>query len=73
MTILKSSNSEYYFTKREIQVLRLLVLGKTNAQIAEELCISPYTAKKHVCSVIHKLYVKDRLQVAVKAAKEGWV
>ena len=57
-------------TKREIQVLKMLTKGKTNAQIANTLIISPYTVKAHVANILHKLEVEDRVQAAVKAIAE---
>jgi len=58
-------------TDREIQVLKLIVLGMSNTQIAEELSISVHTAKKHVSSLLEKMSVDDRVQVAVKAVRNG--
>ena len=60
-------------TRREYEVLKLVVEGMTNYQIAEELTISEHTAKAHVCNIIQKLLVDDRTQAAVKALKEGLV
>lgn len=60
-------------TEREYEVLKLVVDGKSNQQIAEELSISEHTSKAHVCSIIQKLVVDDRTQAAVKAVKEGLV
>ena len=60
-------------TQREYEVLKLIVDGKTNNDIAEILCISEHTAKAHVCNIIQKLVVDDRTQAAVKALKEGIV
>ena len=60
-------------TQREYEVLKLLVEGKSNAQIANDLTISEHTAKAHVCNIIQKLVVDDRTQAAVKALKEGIV
>ena len=60
-------------TQREYEVLKLVVDGKSNQQIANELCISEHTSKAHVCSIIQKLVVDDRTQAAVKAIKEGLV
>ncbi len=54
-------------TPREIDVLRLLVEGKTNREIAEELVISAGTVKIHVQHIIAKLGVSDRTQAAVRA------
>lgn len=60
-------------TEREYQVLKLLVNGSSNNDIATELCISEHTAKAHVCNIIQKLVVDDRTQAAVKAIREGLV
>ncbi len=60
-------------TQREYEVLKLVVDGKSNNEIAKELMISEHTAKAHVCNIIQKLVVDDRTQAAVKALKEGLV
>lgn len=60
-------------TQREYEVLKLVVDGLSNSEIAEELTISEHTAKAHVCNIIQKLVVDDRTQAAVKALKEGLV
>lgn len=60
-------------TQREYEVLKLVVDGLSNSQIAETLTISEHTAKAHVCNIIQKLVVDDRTQAAVKALKEGLV
>ena len=60
-------------TERENEVLKLLVQGKSNTEIAQELIVSVHTAKAHVCSILQKLCVDDRVQAAVKAIKEGLV
>ena len=58
-------------TEREYEVLKLLVEGKSNTEIAKELIVSVHTAKAHVCSILQKLTVTDRVQAAVKAIKEN--
>ncbi len=60
-------------TQREYEVLKLVVDGQSNSQIAKTLTISEHTAKAHVCNIIQKLVVDDRTQAAVKALKEGLV
>lgn len=60
-------------TEREYEVLKLVVEGQSNAEIADTLTISEHTAKAHVCNIIQKLVVDDRTQAAVKAIKEGLV
>jgi DNA-binding NarL/FixJ family response regulator len=58
-------------TNREIEVLRLLALGKTNRQVAKELLISLSTVKTHIQHVNIKLGVLDRTQAAVRAVELG--
>ena len=60
-------------TDRELEVLRHLVNGKSNTEIAKELIVSVHTAKAHVCSILQKLCVDDRVQAAVKAIRENIV
>ena len=60
-------------TEREYEVLKLVVEGQSNLEIANTLTISEHTAKAHVCNIIQKLVVDDRTQAAVKAIKEGLV
>lgn len=60
-------------TEREFEVLKHLVSGKSNTEIAKELIVSVHTAKAHVCSILQKMCVNDRVQAAVKAVKEGLV
>jgi DNA-binding NarL/FixJ family response regulator len=58
-------------TPRELEVLRLMQLGRTNRQVAEELYISSGTAKRHVENIIAKLEVSDRTQAVVRALELG--
>ena len=60
-------------TDREMDVLQLIIDGKTNKEIAVVLNISVHTVKAHVTTVIQKLAVDDRTQAAVKALREGIV
>lgn len=74
--ILNNKNSEegrVPLTEREYEVLKHLVEGKSNTEIAKELIVSVHTAKAHVCSILQKMCVNDRVQAAVKAVKEGLV
>ena len=59
-------------TSRELEVLKLLIDGKTNSQIAKEIIVSINTAKAHVGSILTKLSVSDRVQAAVKAVRSNW-
>ncbi|MCE3236830.1 MAG: hypothetical protein K0Q50_3022 [Vampirovibrio sp.] len=60
-------------TDREREVLRLIVEGMSNSQIAKALGISLHTSKAHVCSILQKLSVQDRMQAAVKAVQQSLV
>ena len=58
-------------TARELEVLRLLALGKTNRQIAQEMLVSVSSVKAYVGRVTKKLGVCDRTQAAVRAIELG--
>lgn len=60
-------------TSREKQVLRLVALGQTNQQIAENLVVSVSTVKNHVHRIIKKLGVSDRIQAAILAIEHRLV
>ena len=68
-----SASGRVPLTEREFEVLKHLVMGKSNTEIAKELIVSVHTAKAHVCSILQKMCVNDRVQAAVKAVKEGMV
>lgn len=68
-----SEHARIPLTEREFEVLKHLVAGKSNTEIAKELIVSVHTAKAHVCSILQKMCVNDRVQAAVKAVKEGMV
>jgi two-component system NarL family response regulator len=58
-------------TPREADVLRLIVEGCDNREIAAELVISGETVKSHVSSILEKLEVRNRIQAAVAAVRRG--
>jgi DNA-binding NarL/FixJ family response regulator len=60
-------------TPREKEVLALIAVGMTNAEIAEELFISPHTVKNHVTNIYKKIQVEDRTQIALWAIAAGLV
>jgi DNA-binding NarL/FixJ family response regulator len=60
-----------HLTEREGEVLRLIVTGKTNADIARELFIAESTVKFHVNHILAKLGVGDRSQAIIVALKRG--
>ncbi|MEV4747971.1 response regulator transcription factor [Streptosporangium sp. NPDC049248] len=59
-------------TEREIEIAGQVAEGKTNADIAAELFISPGTVKTHVASVQRKLGVRNRVGIAVRAWEMGY-
>mgnify|MGYP006429830715 CR=1 FL=1 len=76
LTNLKSSTPNApipNLSDREMEVLRLIVEGKSNNEIAKALYLSPNTIKTHVRGIMNKLAVDDRVQAAVMALRSGWV
>lgn len=65
--------NEIRLTKREKDVLDLLVKGNTNKEMADIMFISEKTVKNHLTSIFRKLGVKDRTQAAVYALKNSIV
>ncbi|MEJ5241065.1 MAG: response regulator transcription factor [Anaerolineales bacterium] len=60
-------------TERELQVMRLLVCGASNKEIAATLKISQQTVKNHITAILRKMGVSDRTQAVSRALYLGWV
>lgn len=63
--------ADHGLTIRELDVLRLVAEGKTNAEIGHALFISPFTAKTHVANLLGKLNVDSRAAAATWAVRNG--
>jgi DNA-binding NarL/FixJ family response regulator len=60
-------------TERELEVLKLMARGLSNAEIAKELFVSDTTIKTHVARILMKLRIRDRVQAVVFAYENGVV
>jgi DNA-binding NarL/FixJ family response regulator len=78
--IIRENKPEYKFiitveplTKRELEVLQLIVDGHNNKAIARKLYITVNTVKTHIRNIFRKLCVNDRTQAAIQALRSGLV
>lgn len=60
-------NKTNILTKRELEILYLLIEGQSNRQIAKELIISIHTVKAHIESIYRKFGVHNKVQAAIYA------
>jgi DNA-binding NarL/FixJ family response regulator len=62
-----------HLSEREVDVLRLLAAGKHNAEIAQELFLSPHTVRNHVSNILAKLHITNRSEATAVAIRAGLV
>ena len=60
---LQNFSAKYSLTTREEEIVKLLVLGKTNNDIATNLFISAHTVRTHIQNIAEKLNVKSKLEI----------
>ena len=60
-------------TYREREVLKLVARGKTNKEIAVNLTVTEHTVKNHLRNILEKLHVRNRVEAAILALREGLV
>jgi DNA-binding CsgD family transcriptional regulator len=66
-----AENAQVKLTKREIEVLSLVIEGKSSKDVADELFVSKRTVDFHLANVYSKLGVKNRLQALREASRRG--
>ncbi|GAA2060945.1 response regulator transcription factor [Streptomyces albiaxialis] len=68
-----SGAARHPLTERELEVARLVAVGRTNQEICDELFVSLSTVKSHLASVQGKLEVRNRVEIAAWAWRNGLV
>jgi DNA-binding NarL/FixJ family response regulator len=58
-------------TRRELEVVRLIAVGRTNREVAQELFVSPRTVDMHVRNILRKLDRRSRVEAAHRAGELG--
>ncbi len=66
-----AAQQEQALTEREVKLLQLVAEGMTNREIAERLCLSPYTVKEYLSTLMTKLGAKKRAEAVNLAARRG--
>jgi two-component system, NarL family, response regulator len=67
------TDKNHGLTQRELEILALIAVGKSNSEIAKVLYITSGTVRVHVHAILHKLEVRDRTQAVIIALQNKWV
>jgi DNA-binding NarL/FixJ family response regulator len=68
-----SHGSAYGLTEREVQILKLIAVGRENHEIAQYLGIAEHTAANHVSNILAKLNVRNRTEAVAVARRDGLI
>jgi two-component system NarL family response regulator len=60
-----------HLTERELEVLRYVATGRSNREIADEMCIAGNTVKNHVRNILEKLHLHSRMEAVMFAVREN--
>ncbi len=63
--------NKYYFTEREMEVLKYVVKGCSNIEIGNKMFLSYHTIKVHISSILKKLNTTTRIKAVIKVLLEG--
>ena len=69
----ENSTNAYNLTKKEIEILQLVLLGKTNKEISEKLNKSKRTIETHRFNLMKKMDVKNLIELSSKAKEQGFI
>jgi len=69
----KKQDPSEIITPREMDIIKLLIRGLSNKEIADELCVTGRTIQGHLARLFQKLGVGSRTEAVIRALKEGWV
>jgi DNA-binding NarL/FixJ family response regulator len=69
----QESEATELLTAREIEILELVVQGRSNKEMSETLVIAESTVKNHLRNILDKLHLRNRIQAAVYAVRQGLV
>ncbi|HSR39987.1 MAG TPA: response regulator transcription factor [Phnomibacter sp.] len=72
-TSVSQKGAGFDLTKREIEILSLMVDGKDSNEIASQLFLRVHTVRKHIANIYNKLHVCSRVQAIKVAIKNNWV